>query len=874
MNKLNVPNSASKSKRQSSVSCYIVLTMQQFSTPMMMQYQEIKKRYPDCLLFFRLGDFYELFLDDAKIGSEILGITLTGRPKGKDGRIPMSGVPYHAVDGYLNKLVKAGYKVAICEQLSEPDKKGIVERDVIRVVTPGTIMDERALEKKEHNYIAAISIHNEIVAISIADFSTGQMQTEEYKSENWREVLKNELARINPTECILPDELYNDPEVLKILKTIRELTIFLFPSWEKSRKYAYTDLKKHFGVKTLEAFQIENKQFAQETCNALLSYLKETQKSSLPHINSIVLIPSNDYVLLDRSTIINLELFTTIRERDGKGSLLQVIDHTHTAMGGRLFRSWLTHPLKNKKTIESRLDATEEILKNDMQFRKLDSFLSEVTDIERTFSRVGVGMGNARDLISLKAALTLTMSVKHSLIDTKSILFNKTQKNISTKLHKVIDLIEKTIVEDPPIQLKDGGILKPDIDSRVDELRIIVNKGKEWIAAQEVMERKQTGINTLKIRYNQVFGYFIEVSKSNLAAVPNHYFRKQTLVNGERFITEELKQKEEIILRAEDEMKLIEYELYKSVLEEIVSEAEIIQKAADAIAIVDCIVSNAITAKNLRYVRPTIVYSHELIITEGRHPVVEKVLSSGTFVPNNTRLGNPTRSLTLLTGPNMAGKSVYLRQVALITLLAHIGSYVPAKKALVPIVDSIFVRSGASDMITSGLSTFMVEMVETAFILNHATSNSLIIMDEIGRGTSTFDGVSIAWAVAEYLIKKFSPSPKTLFATHYHELIDLAEKYPKKISNAHMEVSHKGNEPVFTHTLMDGPAYESYGVEVAKLAGVPIDVVTRAQELLLEFHGKQNSQNNNTLPKVDINSITPLEALNLLSKIYLDNANN
>ncbi len=733
---------------------------------MMKQYEEIKKRYPDCLLFFRLGDFYELFLDDAKIGSEILGITLTGRPKGKDGRIPMAGVPYHAVDGYLHKLVKAGYKVAICEQLSEPDKKGIVERDVIRVVTPGTILDERALEKKTHNYILSLLVEKNSIALSLADFSTGQLQTEEYFTENWQELLRDELIKTNPTECILPDSLYNDPEVLKILKTVPNITIFLFPEWQSSTTYAKKELMAHFGVKTLEAFQIENKPLAQKTCNALLSYLKLTQKNNLPHINSIVLLPSNEFVLLDRATIINLELFSTIREQNTKGSLLAAIDYTHTAMGGRLLKDWLVHPLKSKKNIESRLNAADELIENKALAVSLQKLLTEITDIERTFSRVSVGIGNARDLKALSHALELVISLKHNLVSANSSFLTKAQKEISPKITTLAKNIEETLTEDPPIQLKEGGLIRDGVDKTVDELRQVVMSGRSWVAKLEAKERAQTGIGSLKIRYNQVFGYFIEVSKSNLSAVPSHYFRKQTLVNGERFITEELKEREETILKAEELLKSREYELYKILLSEVVSYAPLIQKAAESVAKIDCIASIAICAKTHRYSRPKIVYSHELVIKDGRHPVVEQVISQTHFVPNSTHIGSPKQSIMLLTGPNMAGKSVYLRQVAVITLLAHIGSFVPAKSAYIPIVDSIFVRSGASDMISSGLSTFMVEMVETAFILNHATSKSLIIMDEIGRGTSTYDGVSIAWAVAEYLMEHVNPSPKTLFATH------------------------------------------------------------------------------------------------------------
>ncbi len=846
---------------------------------MMKQYMAIKERYPDCLLFFRLGDFYELFLNDAKIGSEVLGITLTGRPKGKDGRIPMAGVPYHAVDSYLNKLVKAGYKVAICEQLSEPDKKGIVERDVIRVVTPGTVMDERALEKKEHNYILALTIEGSTVAIALSDLSTGELKTEEYITDNWQDLLRDELTRIHPTECILPPKLYNNPEALKFLKTIKDMTIFLFPSWDSLVRNSEEGLKTHFGVKTLAAYEIDTKKSAQKACFALLSYLKDTQKSSLPHINKITIFSADDYVHLDRATILNLELFSTIRERDTKGSFLTAIDCTETAMGGRLLREWITHPLQNKKHIEERLTSVEEFLHNAVTCKRILKNIEDITDVERTFSRVSVGIGNARDLVSLKIAIRKILSVKHGLIDTHSLLLQKLQKNISPKLQDLVQLIEQTIDEDPPIHLKEGGILKSAVDPRLDELRAIILKGKQWISAHEEEERQKTGITSLKIRYNQVFGYFIEISKSNLSAVPTHYFRKQTLVNGERFITPELKIQEQIILEAESEVKTREYELYKEIVAKTITFAELIQKAAQATAILDCILSFTKLAKRGRYTKPTIVYSHEMEIQDGRHPVVEELLPPGTFVPNTINIGSPKQSLLLITGPNMAGKSVFLRQVALITLLAHMGSYVPAKKAHIPLVDSIFVRSGASDVITSGLSTFMVEMVETAFILNHATDKSLIIMDEIGRGTSTYDGVSIAWSVAEYLVKQFTHPPKTLFATHYHELTALEKEYPKHITNAHMEVTKKKELPVFSHTLLKGPTFESYGVLVAKLAGLPQPIINRSNELLLRFaETETNTQNEGEsdtkhakimrdLLSYDVDRMTPLTALTKLKEL-------
>lgn len=847
---------------------------------MMKQYWEIKRKYKDCLLFFRLGDFYELFLEDAHIGSQVLGITLTGRPRGKDGKIPMAGVPFHAVDTYLSKLVKAGYKVAICEQITEPNKKGIVERDVVRVVTPGTILDEQALTKKEHNYICAINLNKTQIAIAYCDITTGDFWVQSLELLDKFNNLTEELSRTKPAECILPINLYEDKLVLSAIKKEKNISVFPVLKWSDFESDSTQSLKKHFNVATLAGFNLQDKSILTKTAGTLLSYLKETQKSELTHIKKILVKNPQEYVHLDRATIINLELFSTIRERESVGSLLETIDKTQTAMGGRLLKNWMLMPLTEKAKIEKRINAVEELLKNERLRKKIGKQLSDINDLERILGRISVRIGNARDLISIASNIRRVFEIKHPLVESKSNLLTKIQKDISTNLWSLVSLIEDSIVPEPPIHLKEGGIINSNIDSNLDELRKIVSDGKAWISDLEKQERERSGISSLKLRFNKVFGFYIEISKANLHLVPDNYIRKQTLVNGERFITEELKVKEDLILKSEDKIKQLEYAIYNKVLDQVLTYTSKIQKAADAIALLDCLYSFSENARENRYSKPTIVYSNELRIKEGRHPVVEKLVNIGNFVPNSINFGPSHASLYLITGPNMAGKSVYIRQTAVITLLALMGSYVPAKSAQIPLVDAIFVRSGASDVITSGLSTFMVEMVETAYILNNATERSLIIMDEIGRGTSTFDGVSIAWATAEYLAKHFKQTPKTLFATHYFELTNLENKFPEKIKNLHMEVIEENGEPAFLHTIKKGAASKSFGVAVASLAGMPKEVIVNATMMLSKFEEKnigakatsRATKKIDLLKDLDLDNTTPIEALNLLTKLKKQNA--
>lgn len=856
--------------------------MHEFTTPMMKQYMDIKKQYMDCLLFFRMGDFYELFLDDALVGAQVLNITLTSRPKGKDGRIPMAGVPYHAVDVYLAKLVKAGHKVAICEQVTLPNKYGIIDREVIRIVTPGTMLDEKALEKKENNYIISLYIEGKKVSIAAADLSTGFFSSFEIEFENLAQVLQDELSRIKPVECILPESLYNDPSILGIIKSHPYINIYCFHEWNNFAGGAQNFLKRHFGLTTLATFGIENKQLAMQTSAVLLGYLKHTQKSTISHIKKIIPYVHDEYMQIDRSTMINLELFSTIREHDTRGTLISVLDQTITAMGGRMLKQWISKPLINKNDIDNRLQAVEEYVSDSSKRIILREEMQRIPDIERITSRLSVGMGNARDLINLKHALETMLNIKRIILSSKSVLMQKTAKQISPLIHDLIAIIQKNIIDEPPIELREGGLIKPGVNKELDTFRTTVGKSKDWILKLEADERKKTGIGSLKVRFNKVFGFYIEISKSNLHLVPKNYMRKQTLVNGERYITPELKHHEEIILTAEEKINALEYSIFQTILAEILSHVDILQVAAHSTAIIDCILNFSTIAEKEQYVKPTMIDRGNMSIKAGRHPVVEKLLEHAQFVPNDVFFDSEKERLMIITGPNMAGKSVYIRQVALIVLMAQIGSFVPANEATISMVDRIFVRSGASDAIVSGLSTFMVEMVETAHILHFATDKSLIIMDEIGRGTSTYDGISIAWAVAEYLVTHLETPPKTLFATHYHELQVLEKDFPEDIKNYHLMIQEHEGAPAFLYVVSPGAASHSFGVAVAKLAGVPEKVVDRAKEILRELETRkidEPSFENQLSPRMidhimykeleslDIHHMTPLDALNKLAEI-------
>lgn len=862
--------------------------MSGFETPMMQQYLELKKEYNDCILFFRLGDFYELFLEDAELGAKLLGITLTSRDRGKDGKIPMAGVPYHAVDAYLAKLVSHGHKVAICEQVGEVTTGSLVERDVVRVVTPGTILEEGALNNKDNNYIVSISHNGKDLGIALADISTGEFRIMEYRGvKDLRLTLGEEFSRYSPKECILHSSHYNDPSFLKKVNFDKTINIYPFHNWDlfaSDEKTAEGVISDHFEIKTLHTYKMEDSPNALLASAALIGYLRHTQKSSLKHIKSIQREFGGDNITLDRATIFNLELFNTIRNSKYEGSLLSVLDHTKTAMGGRLLKKWLVHPLADRQQVEFRHDGVDFFIHNSQERDTINSLLAGIYDIERILSRLSMGVGNPKIMISLKNSIRNILSIKSTCVEYSSPYLKEISENLPNEISRVSGVIERFIQDEPQTDVKGGGIIKSGVHNRLDELRNTINKSKEWISDYEDAQKKRTGINSLKVKFNQVFGYYIEVSKPNLSLVPKDYERKQTMVNAERFVTQELKEQEEIVLTAEEKINELEYELYMEIIKEVTKYTEYIQEAARNIAELDCIMSFAYISLRNQYVKPKFVNSGRIEIKDGRHPVVEQLLEDNAFVPNDVILDKKENQLLLITGPNMAGKSVFIRQVAIVSLMAQIGCFVPASSAKLSIVDKIFVRSGASDVITEGLSTFMVEMVEAAYILNNATSESLIVMDEIGRGTSTYDGISIASSIAQYLVTNYeNGGPKTLFATHYHELQELEKKYTG-VKNYQVVVKYEDGDPVFLHKVIEGGASHSFGLAVAKMAGVPHKVVSRAQVLLDKLENgstngastlsqKQDNQKVELpnylkeIKKLNINEITPLEAFEVLSNL-------
>ncbi len=854
-------------------------------TPMMKQYLSLKKEYDDCILFFRMGDFYEMFLDDAKIASQVLDITLTARDKKK--QIPMAGVPYHAVDSYLAKMVGAGYKVAICEQVTEPGS-GLVARDVVRVVTPGTVLDEKSLDKGKNNYVLSLSLKTKKnIGFALADVSTGKFLVAEYPLTNLAGQLADELVRFSPRECILSESSYADPVLLRELRQFRHLNIYCFHSWEQYASCAQQVLKEHFKVTSLRGLGITG---AEEMAAAatLLGYLQQTQKSQLSHLKTISSARKENHLVMDRSTILNLELFATIREGDKRGSLLEVLDDTKTAMGSRLLREWVLAPLIELAEINKRLEATQYLVTNRQVRGELRELLTGILDLERLLARLSAGLGSARELITLKRSLRNGLQLREILPVASQevvILASLFPQTVITSATKLLAKLQDQLVEEPPLEVRVGGMFKQGVNPELDGLLTQLEGGTSFLTAYEETERKRTGINSLKVRYNQVFGYYLEVSKANLPQVPTDYLRKQTLVNAERFITPQLKEYEEQILTAKEKRSALEYQLWLELVKEVLAELDNLQYLARSIATIDCFAALAQVAEVNRYVRPELFPSGELIIRQGRHPVVEKLLNEETFVPNDVQFIPKERDLILLTGPNMAGKSVYMRQVALIVLLAQMGSFVPANEARLPLTDKLFVRSGASDLITANLSTFMVEMLETAHILHHATSRSLVLLDEIGRGTSTYDGLSLAWAVVEYLASLSEGCPRTIFATHYHELQVLAERL-SGVVKAQVLVEEDTAGLRFLHTVVAGGASHSYGLAVASLAGIPEAVIQRALAVLAVLEAKEQTRPGEVavvpyaqqlsliseqphpvldlLRALDLDQLTPLEALQKL----------
>jgi DNA mismatch repair protein MutS len=861
---------------------------------MMEQYMGIKNQYRDCILMYRLGDFYEMFFDDAITASKILEIALTGRDCGQKERAPMCGVPYHAVNSYIPKLIESGYKVAICEQLEDPSKaKGIVKRDVIRVITPGTIIDQDMLDEKSNNYLCCTYLDNGF-GMCYADISTGDLyvteniQLSDFGIDNSKkyDLLKEEISKINPSE-IITNKLTGDDSIDEKMNCTEILSFNEYKSI----------ILKHFNVISLDSFGISDNNYAVISLGMLINYLYETQKTSPEHLKKLHFYNTGDYLYLDSGTRKNLELTETVRGKKGQGTLYGVLDCTNTAMGGRQLKKWIEEPLKNIDLINNRLDAVEELYNNLMISNNIREYLKNVYDIERLLSRIVYGNCNGRDLNSLKQSLSSLPDLKIEISQLSSKMLSDIYESFDT-LEDIHDLIDKSIVDEPPVSVTEGGIIKEGFNDEIDKIKEITVNGKNWISELQIKERKTTGIKNLKIGYTKVFGYYLEVTKSYLGLVPDYYIRKQTLTNCERYVTSELKEMEAKILNADDQMMKLEYELFLQVRQHIKGQVARIQNTAHNIAVIDALNSLAVAAVKNNYIKPEMNNKGYIKIEDGRHPVIEKIMRNEIFVPNDTYIDNKEHRMSIITGPNMAGKSTYMRQVALIALMAHVGSFVPAKSANICILDKIFTRVGASDDLSRGQSTFMVEMSEVSNILNNATENSLLILDEIGRGTSTYDGLSIAWSVVEYIAKKIKA--KTLFATHYHELSELESKL-KNVKNYRILIKDNDDKIIFLRKIARGSVDRSYGIQVANLAGLPEEVVVRAKEILKQL---DNSDINNPFAKkkknmiddnfqismfqedpmekiqnkeykkladniknIDINNITPVKAFTLLNEL-------
>lgn len=800
-------------------------------TPMMTQYLKTKEEYEDCILFYRLGDFYEMFFEDALTASRELEITLTGKNCGQEEKAPMCGVPYHAVEGYLNRLVAKGYKVAICEQVEDPKTtKGIVKREVVRIVTPGTNLDTQALDETKNNYIMCIVYIADRYGVSVADISTGDYFVTEIPDSA---KLLDEIYRFSPSEIICNEAFYMSGVDMDGMKDRLGITIYSLESWYFDDEVCRKKLLEHFEVSSFAGLGLADYDCGIISAGALLQYLLETQKNSLSNLTHITPYAAGKFMMIDSSTRRNLELCETLREKQKRGSLLWVLDKTKTAMGARTLRKYVEQPLIDKTEIIRRLDAVQELKEQAISREEIREYLSPVYDLERLITKIAYGSANPRDLTAFRSSLEMLPALLYILQEMKAELL----KDLAVDLDPLEDLcilVKKAIREDPPIAMKEGNIINDGYNEEVDKLRRAKSDGKDWLAKLENDEREKTGIKNLKIKYNKVFGYYLEVTNSYKEMVPEYYTRKQTLANAERYITPELKELEDMILGAEDKLYALEYELYSEVRDLIASQIERIQKTAKAVAALDAFASLALVAERNNYVRPKINEKGVIDIKEGRHPVVERMIPNEMFISNDTYLDDKKHRISIITGPNMAGKSTYMRQTALIALMAQIGSFVPAKSANIGLSDRIFTRVGASDDLASGQSTFMVEMTEVANILRNATSKSLLILDEIGRGTSTFDGLSIAWAVIEYISDSRLLGAKTLFATHYHELTELEGKIDN-VNNYCIAVKEKGDDIVFLRKIVKGGADKSYGIQVAKLAGVPELVIGRAKEIVEEL---------------------------------------
>jgi len=862
-------------------------------SPMMQKYLETKEQYQDCVLFYRLGDFYEMFFDDAIKVSRELELTLTGKDCGLEERAPMCGVPHHAAESYIARLIAKGYKVAICEQLEDPKTtKGIVKRGVIKIVTPGTVVESNMLEERKNNYIMAIYKTGFYFGIAVSDISTGEFYASQIKETNNFALLLDEISRFAPSEIIINKMMADSTEELSKIKT-RFPASYISNFKDEFFKDDVEITKLRFNLQDVKGNtikELDDKSLAICAINALTEYLTQTQMTSLDHINKITIYSISRYMSLDINARRNLEITEKMRDKSKKGTLLWVLDKTSTSMGGRLLRRWLNDPLIDITEINRRLDGVKE-LKDDIMLRgDVVENLKKVYDIERLAGKMAYGNGTPRDMITLKNSLSKLPDVKKVLSKCQSPLLKELYENLD-ELQNIHELVEKSIVDDPPMVTKDGGYIKLGYNDEIDTLKKATTDGKTWLMELEAREKEATGIKSLKVGFNKVFGYYIEVTNTYKNMVPDSYIRKQTLTNGERYITEELKNLENQILGAEEKVIKLELEAFDKIRKEIASNVKRLQKSAEIISTLDVITSFAQVAEDMNYCMPEVTDSGVIDIREGRHPVIEKMLPQGEFISNDTYLDKSDNRVSIITGPNMAGKSTYMRQVALITLMAQVGSFVPAQSAKIGVVDKIFTRVGASDDLSMGQSTFMVEMMEVATILKEATANSLVILDEIGRGTSTFDGLSIAWAVAEFIADKQKCGAKTLFATHYHELIDLEEKQ-EGIKNYSIAVKEKGEDIIFLRKIVRGGTDESYGIHVARLAGVPKDVTTRANQILRTIerksvlNGKNLEKENKKqvegqfdmfnyklaeiaqeLDKVNLNELTPIDALNTLVRI-------
>ena len=800
-------------------------------SPMMQHYLQTKEEYPDCILFYRLGDFYEMFFEDAKIVSRELELTLTGKSCGQEERAPMCGVPFHAYESYMNRLVAKGYKVAICEQMEDPKQaKGMVRREVIRVVTPGTNINEQALDEGKNNYIMCIVSLSDQFGVATADVTTGDFFVTEVDSKRR---LLDEIYKFSPTEVVCNEALFMSGLDIDDLKNRVGIVLYSLENWYFDDSLCENTLKEHFRVNSLEGLGLADLECGMIASGSLLKYLYETQKNSLEQISAIHPYTTGKFMVLDSSTRRNLELVETLREKAKRGSLLWVLDKTKTAMGARMLRSFVEQPLIEKEEIEGRLDAIEELMQRAIDREELREYLNPVYDLERLLTRITYQSANPRDLTAFKSSIGMIPHIRGILLELQSKEIQGICEDMDT-LEDLYTLIDAAIEEEPPITVREGGIIKDGYHEEIDRLREAKSQGKNWLAELEAKEREKTGIKNLKIKFNKVFGYYLEVTNSFKDLVPDYYTRQQTLTNAERYITPELKEMEDMILGAEDKLVQLEYELFRELREQIAKNVVRIQKTAKALAKIDVFASLALISEQNHYCRPSLNQNGRIDIKNGRHPVVEKMINNDMFIANDTYLDNQKNRISVITGPNMAGKSTYMRQTALIVLMAQIGCFVPAETADIGIVDRIFTRVGASDDLASGQSTFMVEMTEVANILRNATGNSLLILDEIGRGTSTFDGLSIAWAVVEHISNPKLLGAKTLFATHYHELTELEGKLDN-VNNYCIAVKEKGDDIVFLRKIVKGGADKSYGIQVAKLAGVPDSVIERAKEIAEEL---------------------------------------